>query len=96
LIANHINSDRNNDGWDSVEIFNGFKHKGQSLFSEHDPEDEFVPKYFGFGFFETDLSEHPITGIVSHEVTRGVHSVGMWSGTTIKVIDKESSLGRNT
>ena len=94
IIADHVGADRNNDGWDAVEIFNGFQNNSDDLVSPHDPEDEFVPKYFGVSFIERSFSMDPITDIDrSHPVTEGVYSVGMWAGTTMRVHDTQKVTG---
>lgn len=69
LIADHIDSDRDNDGFDSVKIFNRFT--GQFGF-------EFEPAWI------RRLSPIPVTPGV-HEILHGVPAVGLWGGTVVRV-----------
>ena len=95
IIADHSRADRNNDGWDAVEIFNGFQSREEGdLISPHSEDDEFVPKYFGVTFIERSFSMEPITDIRrTHPVTQGVYTLGMWSGTTMQIDDSSRVTG---
>lgn len=95
FIADHAGADRNSDGWDAVEIFNGFKSREEGdLISPHSEDDEFVPKYFGVTFIERSFSMEPITDIRrTHPVTQGVYTLGMWSGTTMQIDDSTRVTG---
>jgi hypothetical protein len=79
FIADHYNSDRNNDGWDSVEIFNGYQN------GQYDYYGDWVGYTYGFTFEPNWYSQDPITNIKSTPFTSGINSVGMWGGTTIKL-----------
>ena len=69
LIADHGDSDRNGNGWDSPKIFNQFVEK------------------FGFRFNNDNIQEEPIKYVFESEITKEVKTVGVWAGTTIKVLD---------
>lgn len=84
FIADHIRADRNNNGWDAVQIFNGFKRGTHTIRSKTNYTDDFVGR-LGFRFREVQYSQDPITDIKTHEVTSGVTKVGMWAGTTIYI-----------
>jgi hypothetical protein len=81
FIGDHIDSDRDHDGWDSVEIFNGYQ-KGNS-------SEGWVGKTYGFTFNESSFSEDPIRNIRQTPLTKGVDEVGSWAGTTMHVTDNK-------
>ncbi|GAB6189945.1 hypothetical protein JCM30566_16870 [Marinitoga arctica] len=92
FIADHIGADRNNDGWDAVEIFNGFLKGTHNIESKTIYNDDFVGK-LGFRFREKQYSEDPIINIKEHPITKDVNSTGTWAGTTEYIIDKENVHG---
>ncbi|MCX7571218.1 hypothetical protein OS242_14800 [Tumebacillus sp. DT12] len=87
VIADHANSDRNSDGWDSVEIFNGYTLGNYSSTSE------WVGKYFGFRVNENDKFQDPVTDIRSHAITSGVTAVGVYNGATFKITNSTYAKG---
>lgn len=87
VIADHANSDRNNDGWDSVEIFNGYVLGGYNSTAE------WVGKQFGFRVDEVDKSQEPITDIRAHAITSGVTKLGAYNGTTFTITNSSYAKG---
>jgi hypothetical protein len=92
FISDHAGADRNSNGWDAVEIFNGFKKGVHSIETNLLYSDDFVGK-LGFRFREVSYSQHPITSIVSTSITAGVNEVGEWSGSTEYIINKNKVHG---
>lgn len=92
FIADHIGADRNNDGWDAVEIFNGFLKGTHQIESKNIYEDDFVGK-LGFRFKEKQYSEDPITKMEKHPITEGVKKTGAWAGTSEYIINTEKIAG---
>jgi hypothetical protein len=82
LIADHTNSDRNHDGWDSVDIFNGYSSK----------KDEWVGRIFGFSFHRKNITQSTIKEIHASPLTKQVKEVGCWACTTIRVTKKNPSI----
>ncbi|WP_175421139.1 hypothetical protein [Marinitoga sp. 1135] len=89
FIADHIGADRNNDGWDAVEIFNGFLKETHTIESKERYSDDFVGR-LGFRFREKQYSEDPITKIIKHEITEGVKETGAWAGTLEYIMDEKN------
>ncbi len=92
FIADHMGADRNNNGWDAVEIFNGFLKGTHRIETSTEYSDDFVGK-LGFRFREVNYSEHPITNIKDSPITKDVKEVGEWSGSTEYIIDKTTVHG---
>lgn len=84
FISDHTGSDRNNDGWDSTEVFNGYLD-GQTRNSEN----ELLNK-FGFECLKNTVWQSPITDIrescvsAKGDFTKGI---GAWAGCTFKITD---------
>ncbi|BBE32096.1 hypothetical protein OSSY52_22370 [Tepiditoga spiralis] len=49
---------------------------------------EFVDK-FGFEFVGDNLEEAPLAHILSDEITKGIKKIGLWNGSSIKVLKKD-------
>ncbi|SFJ86531.1 Gldg family protein [Thermoflavimicrobium dichotomicum] len=86
FIADHADSDRNHDGWDSVDIFNGYKK------DRYQPEQDWVGKTFGFFFSRKTLTQAPIESISPNVLTEKVNAVGCWACTTIQLTDKNQRI----
>ncbi|KEO83985.1 lamin tail domain-containing protein [Tumebacillus flagellatus] len=86
FIADHIVSDRNNDGWDSVQIYDG------SQTEAYPATGSWVGATFGFYFNRNNVSQDPITDIRANSVTAGVSSVGAWNGSTIHLTGANSTI----
>ncbi|ARU59997.1 hypothetical protein CBW65_02150 [Tumebacillus avium] len=87
VIADHANSDRNSDGWDSVEIFNGY------TLGNYSSTTEWVGAKFGFRVKEVDVTQEPITDIRTHAITTGVTSIAAWNGATFTITNSTSAKG---
>jgi hypothetical protein len=87
VIADHANSDRNHDGWDSVEIFNGYPLGNDSA------ANEWMGKSFGFRIDEVDKFQDPVTDIRPHAITSGVHKVGIFNGATFTITHSSYAKG---
>ncbi len=73
IIANHVGSDRSNNGWDSPRVYN---------------ESLNIQSNFGFSFVDVgSLYVDPITMFESPRgpITEGLSSVGMYAGSAIEV-----------
>lgn len=86
FIADHITSDRNNDGWDSVQIYDG------STSTAYPSTGSWVGATYGFYFNFNNLSADPITDVRASAVTSGVSSVGYWNGSSIHSTGSNSSI----
>ncbi|ASS74301.1 hypothetical protein CIG75_04405 [Tumebacillus algifaecis] len=87
IISDHIVSDRNNDGWDSVEIFNGY------LQGQYNAANEWIGKSFGFRVNENDITQEPMTDVRAHAITNGVTSVAAWNGATFTITNSTYAKG---
>lgn len=81
FIADHIESDRNRDGIDSVGIFNhfvtplGFKLEDANI-------------------LEANLSAEPVRGeYKDHPVTYKIKAMAIWAGTSIRILDPKMVQG---
>jgi hypothetical protein len=86
FIADHLVSDRNNDGWDSVQIFDG------SQTTAFPTTGSWVGATYGFYFNRNNVSQEPITDVRANSVTAGVTAVGAWNGSTIHVTGANASI----
>ncbi|MGB8955486.1 MAG: DUF4350 domain-containing protein [Tumebacillaceae bacterium] len=86
FIADHIVSDRNNDGWDSVQIYDG------SQTSAYPATGSWVGATYGFYFNRNNLVAEPITDVRASSVTAGVTSVGYWNGASIHLTGGNSTV----
>ncbi len=68
FISDHGNSDRNQNGYDSVSIFNDFV------------------KVLGFEFVGNNLYIPKVTNILNTPITNSIHSIGLWNGSSIKIL----------
>jgi len=87
IIADHIISDRNNDGWDSVEIFNGY------LQGQYSSTSEWIGKQFGFRVVENDITQEPMTDVRTHAITSGVTGAAAWNGATFQITNSSIATG---
>jgi hypothetical protein len=85
MIADHRDSDRDNDGWDSPEVFNGWDGKTPS-----NPPNEYRKSLdaaltFGLSFSLASSFRDPVITIkplTSHSITDGLPSAGIYVGTS--------------
>ncbi len=81
FIGNHIESDRNRNGIDSVGVFNQFV--GELGFT-----------FENVNFLRANLSAEPVNGeYIEHPVTYKVKAMAIWSGTSIKIHDPKRVQG---
>ena len=92
FIADHAGADRNGNGWDAVEIFNGFLKGTHTIETSTTYPDDFVGK-LGFRFREVNHSQHSITDIKPSSITVGVKAVGEWGGSTEYIIPHKKVKG---
>ncbi|UYO99047.1 hypothetical protein OF820_08155 [Oceanotoga sp. DSM 15011] len=88
LISDHEGADRNNDGWDAVEIFNGYKKYSPIHNSSTIAEEEFVG-HLGFRMNFDNLYQEPITNIKSHEITKNISQIAVWNGCSYRILDED-------
>ncbi|BBE30085.1 hypothetical protein OSSY52_02260 [Tepiditoga spiralis] len=81
FISDHEGADRNADGWDAVEIFNGFKKGTHTIDSKNSYTDDFVGR-LGFRYEENNVYQAPVTDIRTHSITTNVSQVAVWNGST--------------
>ena len=89
FIGDHWGSDRDNDGWDSVEIFNGFT-QWMAMDYDYDVEKPYIyDKDFvgrlGFRYtFEGADDAHITNFMKDHPITEGLEVVGSWGGGVMR------------
>lgn len=87
MIANHIGSDRNFSGWDAVEVFNGYQQGNQTT------SNDWLANTVGIRFREKQYSEEPLTDVRPHPAVIGVSAAGIYSGTTVDILDAGRAQG---
>lgn len=81
FIGNHLESDRNHDGIDTVGIFNQFVGELGFRFEDED-------------ILEANLSAEPVPGeYIEHPVTYKVKEMACWSGTSIEIHNPDKVQG---
>ena len=86
MIADHRDSDRDNDGWDSPEVFNGWDGKTPGNAPAEDRKSLDAALTFGLSFsFASGFRDPVITikPVTSHSITDGLPSSGIYVGTSI-------------
>lgn len=107
MIADHRISDRNNNGWDSPEVFNGWDGSTPSSVSSTykwslDSHYQFKLK-FSFNSSYSDpvytatplTTTHPIIQGSTSSTTDNVNSAGVYVGTSVDVTSGQSLMGAN-
>jgi hypothetical protein len=85
MIADHRDSDRDNDGWDSPEVFNGWDGKTPSDAPNEYRKSLDAALTFGLSFsFASSFRDPVITikPVASHSITDGLPSAGIYVGTS--------------
>jgi hypothetical protein len=85
MIADHRDSDRDNDGWDSPEVFNGWDGKTPSNTPNEYRKSLDAATSFGLSFsFASGFRDPVITikPLVMHSVVDGLPSTGIYVGTS--------------
>ena len=86
MIADHRDSDRDNDGWDSPEVFNGWDGKTPSNVPSEYRTSLDAASSFGLSFSFASSFRDPVITIkplTSHSITDGLPSAGIYVGTSI-------------
>ncbi len=86
MIADHRDSDRDNDGWDSPEVFNGWDGKTPSNVPSDYRKSLDAASSFGLSFSFASSFRDPVITIkplTSHSITDGLPSAGIYVGTSI-------------
>ncbi len=89
FMGDHWGSDRNNDGWDSVEIINGFT-QWMATQNDYDVERPYIyDKDFagrlGFRYtFEGADDDHIENFMKDHPIAQGLSLVGSWGGGVMR------------
>ena len=84
MIADHRDSDRDNDGWDSPEVFNGWDGKTPSNAPAEYRKSLDAALTFGLSFsFASSFRDPVITikPVAAHSITDGLPSAGIYVGT---------------
>jgi hypothetical protein len=87
MIADHRDSDRDNDGWDSPEVFNGWDGKTPSNAPAEYRKSLDAASSFGLSFSFASSFHDPVITIkplVMHSVVDGLPSAGIYVGTSLE------------
>lgn len=98
MIADHRDSDRDNDGWDSPEVFNGWDQKSPSNVPLEYQKSLDTAKTFGLGFSLQSSFQDPvltITPLVKNPMLEGVNKTGIYVGTSVDVSRGTALMGVN-
>ncbi len=98
MISDHRISDRDNDGWDSPEVFNGWDGTSPVNVSTNLRKSLDSSAVFGFNHsFNSSFSDpvYTITPLTTHPVLNGVSSAGIYVGTSIDVTAGTALMGVN-
>ncbi len=98
MIADHRDSDRDNDGWDSPEVFNGWDQKSPSNTPLEYQKSLDAAKTFGLSFSLQSSFQDPVLTIaplVKNAMLEGVNKTGIYVGTSVDVSRGTSLMGVN-
>ena len=87
FIGDHWGSDRNRDGWDSVEIFDGWHYGDYKKVDFPLVYDRYFVGRLGFRFRFDGTDEDPLTNISELPITEGVKTIGAWAASSIYNMD---------
>nr|WP_246363184.1 lamin tail domain-containing protein [Deinococcus budaensis] len=96
LITDHRVSDRNNNGWDSPEVFNGWDGSTPGSVSTAYQASLDSDSVFGLGAsFNSSFSDpvYTATPLTSHPILSGVSSAGVYVGTSVDVLRGTALMG---
>jgi hypothetical protein len=88
MISDHRISDRNNNGWDSPEVFNGWDGKTPASVASHLQAGLDSDGLFGITHsFRSSYSDpvYTATPVASHPVLQGVGQAGVYVGTSLEL-----------
>lgn len=98
MIADHRDSDRDNDGWDSPEVFNGWDQKSPSNVPLEYQKSLDAAKTFGLGFSLQSSFQDPVLTtlpLVKNPMLEGVNKTGIYVGTSVDVASGTALMGVN-
>ncbi|PTA66860.1 Gldg family protein [Deinococcus arcticus] len=96
FITDHRVSDRNNNGWDSPEVFNGWDGSSPTSVSATLQASLNTDGLFGLGAsFNSSFSDpvYTATPLTSHPILNGVSSAGVYVGTSVDVRSGTALMG---
>lgn len=96
MITDHRVSDRNNSGWDSPEVFNGWDGSTPSSVSTSLQASLNSDVIFGLGAsFNSSFSDpvYTATPLTTHPILNGVSSAGVYVGTSVDVLAGTALMG---
>lgn len=96
MITDHRVSDRNNSGWDSPEVFNGWDGSTPSSVSTSLQASLNSDVIFGLGAsFNSSFSDpvYTATPVTTHPILNGVSSAGVYVGTSVDVLSGTALMG---
>jgi hypothetical protein len=98
MIADHRDSDRDNDGWDSPEVFNGWDQKSPANVGNEYQKSLDAAKTFGLGFSLQSSFQDPVLTIApltKNPMLEGVNKTGIYVGTSVDVASGTALMGVN-
>jgi hypothetical protein len=98
MIADHRDSDRDNDGWDSPEVFNGWDQKSPTNVPLEYQKSLDAAKTFGLSFSLQSSFQDPVLTIaplVKNPMLEGVNKTGIYVGTSVDVARGTALMGVN-
>jgi hypothetical protein len=98
MIADHRDSDRDNDGWDSPEVFNGWDQRSPANVPLEFQKSLDAAKTFGLSFSLQSSFQDPvltITPLVKNMMLEGVSKTGIYVGTSVDVASGTALMGVN-
>lgn len=96
MITDHRVSDRNNNGWDSPEVFNGWDKSTPSSVSTSLQGSLNSDVIFGLqASFNSSFSDpvYTATPLTTHPILSGVSSAGVYVGTSVDVLQGTALMG---
>jgi len=96
LITDHRVSDRNNNGWDSPEVFGGWDGSTPSSVSTSYQASLNSDTVFGLGAsFNSSFSDpvYTATPLTTHPILNGISSAGVYVGTSVDVLKGTALMG---
>lgn len=98
MISDHRDSDRDNDGWDSPEVFNGWDQKSPTNVPLEYQKSLDAAKTFGLSFSLQSSFQDPvytITPLTKSPILEGVGKTGIYVGTSVDVASGTALMGVN-
>ncbi|GGK37423.1 hypothetical protein GCM10008955_34150 [Deinococcus malanensis] len=96
MITDHRVSDRNNNGWDSPEVFNGWDGSTPANVSTSLQASLNSDVIFGLkASFNSSFSDpvYTATPVTTHPILNGVSSAGVYVGTSVDVLNGSALMG---